>query len=190
MMVHIGFILLLHLAQTGLTLLLLYSHMTVKSSGFVSLFPSSSSPQGVSLADFEDVVKSAATCLQSDFDVKRFALRLKSFKTFLSSVFHRGTDCSALVSVSLDLCVCVCVWGVPGIPESDADANKQLHMQNLTQLRVKHQASSPWCTVTVARALKKICYLDLSAGAKVQQRDENRQINKQHFRFPQRHCYC
>ena len=106
---HIGFILLLHLAQTGLTLLLLYSHMTVKSSGFVSLFPSSSSPQGVSLADFEDVVKSAATCLQSDFDVKRFALRLKSFKTFLSSVFHRGTDRSALVSVSLDLCVCVCV---------------------------------------------------------------------------------
>ena len=84
--------------------------MMVTSSGFVSLFPSSSSPQGVSLADFEDVVKSAATCLQSDFDVKRFALRLKSFKTFLSSVFHRGTDCSALVSVYLDF-VCVCLGG-------------------------------------------------------------------------------
>ena len=162
--------------------------MMVTSSGFVSLFPSSSSPQGVSLADFEDVVKSTATCLQSDFDVKRFALRLKSFKTFLSSVFHRGTDCSALVSVYLDF---VCVFGgVPGIPESDAGANKQLHMQTLTLFRVKHQASSPWCTVTVARALKKICYLDLSASAKVQQRNENRPINKQHFSFPQRHCYC
>ena len=116
MMVHIGFTLLLHLVQTGSNLLLLYSHMTVESSSFVSLFPSSSSPQGVSLADFEDTVKSAATCLQSDFDVKRFALRLKSFKTFLSSVFHRGVDCSALVSVYLDLFVCVCVCVCLGGP--------------------------------------------------------------------------
>ena len=77
--------------------------MTVRSLCFVSLFPSNSSPEGTSWDEYADFVKSTASCLQSDFDVKRFALRL-SFKKFVSGggggvvflfVYNRGADCCA-----------------------------------------------------------------------------------------------
>ena len=67
-----------------------YSSQALSFCFFLPSKPASS--EGVSCAEYQDFVQSTASCLQSDFDVKRFALRL-DFKNFVWGTFFRGVYC-------------------------------------------------------------------------------------------------